>query len=390
MSQATEVKEEVIAEVKNKAEEAAEAVKDIAEKVKDAAEEGAEQAVSKAEEAKAEAEEAGQQIAEKVKKTAKKAAEKVEEVKTEAAEKAEEIKVEAAEKADELKNELAEKLEEAKEAVVEKAEEVKEAAEEKMEAVKAEAPESMEDLKEELEASLKQGPPTDDPVWARFEELLASKEAIPVKIDSVVKGGVIAFVDGIRGFIPASKAAASHVEDLESLKGLETEAVIITAERAGGKLVLSVRDALRKKEKAERAAAMAECVEGAVLEGTVDSVMDYGAFIKLPGGISGLLHVSQISYERVEKPSDVLKQGDPITVKIIGIKEGKISLSKKALEEAPARKERAPRGDRPEREPREGERRPRERREREEVFNYKESGKATTSLGDLLSGIKLD
>ncbi|MBQ6076053.1 MAG: S1 RNA-binding domain-containing protein [Lachnospiraceae bacterium] len=250
----------------------------------------------------------------------------------------------------------------------------------------------MADLKDELEASLKQGPPTDDPVWARFEELLASKEAIPVKIEAVVKGGVTTTIDGIRAFIPASKAAASRVEDLETLKGLETEAVVITAERPGKKLVLSVRDALRRKEKASRAAAMAECVEGAVMEGVVDSLMDYGAFIKLNNGVSGLLHVSQISYERVAKPSDVLKEGDPITVKIIGVKDGKISLSKKALEEAPARKERAPRGDRPEREPREGdrERRPRERREREEVFNYKETGKASTSLGDLLSGIKLD
>ncbi len=300
-----------------------------------------------------------------------------------------EIKEEIIAEVQETAKEAAEPVAEAAETVAAQA--VTELSE-KAEAVKEEAAESMADLKDELEASLKQGPPTDDPVWARFEELLASKEAIPVKIEAVVKGGVTTTIDGIRAFIPASKAAASRVEDLETLKGLETEAVVITAERPGKKLVLSVRDALRRKEKASRAAAMAECVEGAVMEGVVDSLMDYGAFIKLNNGVSGLLHVSQISYERVAKPSDVLKEGDPITVKIIGVKDGKISLSKKALEEAPARKERAPRGDRPEREPREGdrERRPRERREREEVFNYKETGKASTSLGDLLSGIKLD
>ena len=300
-----------------------------------------------------------------------------------------EIKEEIIAEVQETAKEAAEPVAEAAETVAAQA--VTELSE-KAEAVKEEAAESMADLKDELEASLKQGPPTDDPVWARFEELLASKEAIPVKIEAVVKGGVTTTIDGIRAFIPASKAAASRVEDLETLKGLETEAVVITAERPGKKLVLSVRDALRRKEKASRAAAMAECVEGAVLDGVVDSLMDYGAFIKLNNGVSGLLHVSQISHERVAKPSDVLKEGDPITVKIIGVKDGKISLSKKALEEAPARKERAPRGDRPEREPREGdrERRPRERREREEVFNYKETGKASTSLGDLLSGIKLD
>ena len=318
---------------------------------------------------------------------------KVEEAKTAVAETVQEVKeavqekLEAAqEKAQEVKAEVTGAVENAKAEAAEKAEEVKEAVREKAETVQ----ESMADYKDELEASLKQGPPTSDPVWARFEELLESKEAIPVKIDSVVKGGVIAFVDGVRGFIPASKAAASHVDDLETLKGTETEAVVITAEKSGKKLVLSVRDALKKKEKAERAAALAECVEGAVLEGTVDSLTDYGAFVKLAGGVSGLLHVSQISHERVAKPSDVLNKGDKITVKIIAVKDGKISLSKKALEEAPARKERKPREDRPERESRDGERRPRERREKEEVFNYKETGKATTSLGDLLNNIKLN
>ena len=301
--------------------------------------------------------------------------------------KVEEVKAEAAEKVEEVQ----EKAAEVKEAVLEKAEEVKEEVAEKAEA----AQETMADYKEELEASLKQGPPESDPVWARFAELLESKEAIPVKIDSAVKGGVIAFVDGIRAFIPASKVSTSHVEDLESLKGLETEAIVITAEKPK-KLVLSIRDALRRKERAEKEARKAECVEGAVLEGTVDSVMDYGAFIKLDNGASGLLHVSQISYERVAKPSDVLNKGDRVTVKIIAVKDGKLSLSKKALEEAPARKERKPREDRPDRPARpdrpehDGERRERRPRgDREEVFNYKETGKATTSLADLLNGLDL-
>ena len=276
---------------------------------------------------------------------------------------------------------------EATETVAEKAEEVKEAVTEKAE----EATESMADYAAELEASLKKGEPTSDPVWARFEELLNNKEAIKVTIDSAVKGGVVTFVDGVRGFIPASKLANGYVENLEEYKGKEVEAMVITAEEAGKKLVLSVRDVLRKKSaeaKAARAAILAECVEGAVMEGTVDSLMDYGAFIKLDNGASGLLHVSQIAYKRVEQPSDVLNKGDRITVKIIGVKDGKISLSKKALEEAPARRERAPR------EHREGEGREdrprRDRREREEVFNYKETGKASTSVGDLLKNIKLD
>lgn len=251
----------------------------------------------------------------------------------------------------------------------------------------AEAAESMADYAAELEASLKQGPPTADPAWARLEELLASKEPITVTVDSAVKGGVIAFVDGIRAFIPASKLARGYVENLEEYKGKEVEAVVITAEKDTKKLVLSVKAALDQKCAAEKEAMKAVCVEGAVLEGTVDSLTDYGAFVKLDCGASGLLHVSQIAWKRVEKPADVLNKGDRITVKIIAVKDGKLSLSKKALEEAPAREQRE------RREPKEGERReraPRERREKEEVFNYKETGKASTSLGDLLKGIKLN
>ena len=288
------------------------------------------------------------------------------------------------EKAEAAEASAKEVVTEAEAAVKEQAEEVKEAVTEKAE----EATESMADYAAELEASLNKGQPTSDPIWARFEELLNSREPIKVTIDSAVKGGVVAFVDGVRAFIPASKLANGYVENLEEYKGKEVEAMVITAEEAGKKLVLSVRDVLRKKSaeaKAARAAILAECVEGAVMEGTVDSLMDYGAFIKLDNGASGLLHVSQISYKRVEKPADVLNKGDRITVKIIGVKDGKISLSKKALEEAPARKERAPR------ERREGDDRPRrDRREREEVFNYKETGKASTSVGDLLKGLKLD
>lgn len=246
-----------------------------------------------------------------------------------------------------------------------------------------EAPvETMEDYKEELEASLKQGPPNDDPVWERFEELLKSKEAISVKIDSAVKGGVVAYVDEVRAFIPASKLANGYVENLEEYKGQTVDAVVITADKAGKKLVLSVREALKQKAAAERAAKLAECTEGAVMEGTVDSLMDYGAFIELSNGVSGLLHVSQISYKRVNTPADVLKKGDKVQVKIIAVKDGKISLSMKALQEAPAREAKAPRERK--------ERAPREHKEREEVFNYKETGKASTSLGDLLAGIKLD
>lgn len=258
--------------------------------------------------------------------------------------------------------------------------------EEIMEVVEEAVTESMEDYTAELEASLQAGPPRDDdPTWEKFAQMMADKTVFEVKIDSAVKGGVIAFVDDVRAFIPASKLAAGYVENLEEYKGKTIEVIVITAEREGKKLVLSGRDVARMKAREAKAAAQAAVEVGAVLEGTVDSLKDYGAFIEMENGLSGLLHVSQISYKRVEKPADVLQQGQTVKVKVIGNKDGKISLSMKALEEAPARE---PRRERPEGE--RSERRERRPRRDEESFNYTEAGTATTSLADLLSGIKLD
>ena len=300
--------------------------------------------------------------------------EKIEEITEQAAETVETV-AEAAEEA------VAEAAAEVKEEAAEVAEKVEEAVEEPAE--------SMEDYAAELEASIKAGPPRDDdPVWEKFAQMMADKTIFEVKVDSAVKGGVVAFVDDVRAFIPASKLAAGYVENLEEYKGKTIEVIIITAEREGKKLVLSGRDVARMKAREARTAAQAAVEVGAVFEGKVDSLKDYGAFIELENGLSGLLHVSQISYKRVEKPADVLKQGDTVKVKVLGNKDGKISLSMKALEEAPERpqrerRERPDREDRPER----GERRG---RRNEESFNYTENGTATTSLKDLLSGIKLD
>ena len=235
--------------------------------------------------------------------------------------------------------------------------------------------ETMEDYAAELEASLKQGPPNDDPVWDKFETMLKEKTIFPVKIDSVVKAGVVAYVDDVRAFIPASKLAAGYVENLEEYKGQTVDVMVITADKENKKLVLSAKEVARQKEKEEKAAKLAACEVGQVLEGTVDSLMDYGAFIDLDNGLSGLLHVSQISYKRVEKPSDVLKKGEKVQVKIIAVKDGKLSLSMKALQEAPARERK--------------DRAPRESREEKEMFNYKETGKASTSLKDLLAGLDI-
>lgn len=107
-------------------------------------------------------------------------------------------------------------------------------------------------------------------------------------------------------------------------------------------------------------------VPGTVLEGTVESLMPYGAFVDLGDGISGLVHISQISHRRIGKPSEVLRVGQKVKVKVLNTNDNKVSLSMKALQEEMVDVDKT-----------------------EEVEEYISNEKASTSLGDLLAGIKL-
>lgn len=169
--------------------------------------------------------------------------------------------------------------------------------------------------------------------WNLVSQYMEDKTVLPVKIEGVVNGGVIAMVEGLRGFIPASKLSLSYVDDLETYLLKEIEVQVIDADQANNRLVLSARDILKEKEKKERRDQIANVKIGTVMEGVVETLQNYGAFIKLENNLSGLVHVSQISQKRVKLPADVLKVGDAVTVKVIGIKDGKISLSMKALEQ---------------------------------------------------------
>ncbi len=198
-------------------------------------------------------------------------------------------------------------------------------------------------------------------VWEKFERMLEERTVVPVKVAEAVNGGVTAYLEGVRGFIPASKLAASYVENLDEWVGKTVEVTVITVEKDRKKLVLSGREVAREKERAEKRKKIEKCEVGAVMEGTVDTLKDYGAFVTLENGLSGLVHISRISSQRIKHPGVVLKEGQTVKVKIIGIKDGKISLSMKDAE--------------PE--------------ETEEVFDYHENGQATTGLGALLKGLKL-
>ena len=206
--------------------------------------------------------------------------------------------------------------------------------------------------------------------WDRLLDLLSSKETVSVRINGVTKSGVTTVLEGIRGFIPASKLSLGFVsdDDLNNWVGKTVEARVITAEKDGKKLVLSSKEILREKEAAERKEAAAAVKVGMVTEGTVETLKDYGAFINLGKGVTGLLHVSQISQKRIKTPSEVLKEGETVRVKVIKTADGRISLSMKVLDEsAPAP-------------------------EREEKVSFKlpKSEAIGTGLGDLLKGIKLN
>ena len=200
--------------------------------------------------------------------------------------------------------------------------------------------------------------------WNVVQRYMENKTTLPVKVEGIVNGGAIAMVEGLRGFIPASRLSLSYIEDLETYLLKDIEVRVIEVNQAENRLVLSAREILREKEKKAMEEKIANVKVGSVVKGKVESLQTYGAFVRLEDGLSGLVHVSQISRKRVKSPKDVLSVGDEVTVKIIGLKDGKISLSMKALEE-------------------------KEEEEEDIKVEIPKSENIVTSLGDLFKNIKL-
>ena len=199
----------------------------------------------------------------------------------------------------------------------------------------------------------------------KFAQMMEDRTVVKVKIAEAVKGGVVTSLEEVRAFIPASQLSTEYVEKLEDWQGKYVEAVIITVDPEKKRLVLSGREVEKEKKEAQKKERMAQFKAGDVVEGTVDSIKPYGAFIKLDDGVDGLLHISQISTQRIKHPSAVLTEGQTVKVKILSAQEGKLSLSMKVLAEQQADKE------------------------EHETFDYKETGSVSTGLGDLLKGLKL-
>ena len=159
--------------------------------------------------------------------------------------------------------------------------------------------------------------------WDVLAGYMEEKKNLSVKVSEAVNAGVVAYLEGIRGFIPASHLALSYVEDLEAYKGKELTVRVITVDQEKEKLVLSAKEVLREQKKEEHDHKVAMMVPGTVLEGTVESLQPYGAFVDLKDGLSGLVHISQISQRRIKKPSEVLKVGDKVKVKVLNTNDGK-------------------------------------------------------------------
>jgi Ribosomal protein S1 len=167
--------------------------------------------------------------------------------------------------------------------------------------------------------------------WARLTELMEDRTVLTLKVQGIVKSGVIVYVEGIRGFIPASQLSLTYVEELESYLLKEIQARIITVDEEDKRLVLSAKDVLKELEQEEQKTKISNIEVGLVTEGKVDSIQPYGAFVSLDNGVSGLVHISQICEKRIKSPAAILSVGDIVKVKVIGIKDGKVSLSMKAL-----------------------------------------------------------
>ena len=201
--------------------------------------------------------------------------------------------------------------------------------------------------------------------WDKLKEMLENGTVVRTKVAGVVKSGVVVYVEGIRGFVPASKLSLGYVENLEEWLGKEIEVRVITAEEEEKRLVLSAREILREREAQEKKARISNVQTGLVTEGTVESIQPYGAFINLGNGLSGLVHVSQISEKRIKSPAAVLKVGDTVKVKVIAVKDGKLSLSMKALQDVTAQEI------------------------EEETVELPQTESVTTNLGSLFAKLKL-
>lgn len=206
----------------------------------------------------------------------------------------------------------------------------------------------------------------EDESWKKMEEALENRTIFSVKVLTSVNAGVVAFLEGIRGFIPASHLALEYVEDVDRFVGETLDVVVITADPEKKKLVLSAKEVAKEKAAKEHEKKLNALQKGFITEGVIERIEPYGCFVNIGDDLSGLVHISQICNKFLKSPNEVVKLGQTVKVKVLDVNEGKIRLSMKEAEDI------AP-----------------EVQEEEESIEYHDED-ATTSLAGLLAGIKLE
>ena len=202
--------------------------------------------------------------------------------------------------------------------------------------------------------------------WQKMVQALEDRTVFRVKVLTSVNAGVVAYLEGIRGFIPASQLATEYVEDVDVFVGETLEVVVITADVEKKRLVLSAKEVAKEKAAKEHEKKLNALEKGFVTEGIIERIEPYGCFVNIGDGLTGLVHISQICNKFLKSPNEVVKLGQSVKVKVLEVNEGKIRLSMKAAEDI------AP-----------------EIASDEEAQTEYHDEEATTSLAGLLAGIKL-
>ena len=186
--------------------------------------------------------------------------------------------------------------------------------------------------------------------WDKLQEAQKTKKVYHVKVAGAVNGGCVAYVEEPADYL-----------------NKELDVQVISVDEGAKRVVLSAKELLLAKVMEEKNKKINKYTVGTVMEGTVEQLKDYGAFVNIGDGITGLVHISQISDRRLKHPSQVLKEGDKVKVKIIKIENNKISLSIREAAELTSREV-----------------------EEEGPAEYEDNGAAATGLGALLKGFKLN
>jgi small subunit ribosomal protein S1 len=171
--------------------------------------------------------------------------------------------------------------------------------------------------------------------WSELQEKYDSKSTFEVTVHDVVKGGLVVDL-GVRAFIPASMVESHFVEDFSDYKGKKLSVKIVELDAEKGRVILSHRAVTEEKEAGRKQEILDSLAPGEIIEGKVQRLTDFGAFVDI-GGVDGLVHVSQLSHNRVDNPSEVLSEGQIVKVKVLSVDRDndRISLSIKETQPGP-------------------------------------------------------